>query len=99
MAHFTAGAAHGNGIAVLRGGEIMGGDLAHTWVGTYQEEGPQLYARVRVVPWAASTTEKPTLDRALTMTLAGSCGQLYAMLSGHADESEVPVTVELHKAV
>jgi hypothetical protein len=99
IAHFNAGPAHGNGLAVLRAGEILGGDLAHTWVGTYEEEGPRLYARVRVAPYLSTQNEEPRVpDRTVTMTLQGTCTQTEAELSGHADDSEVLVSIEMHKA-
>lgn len=99
IAHFNAGPAHGNGIAVLREGEILGGDFAHTWIGTYQEEGKQLYARVRVSPYSEEHDGEAVVpDRPVELTLRGSCSESDAMLSGHADESEVQVTIEMHKA-
>jgi hypothetical protein len=99
VAHFNAGAAHGNGIAVLRDGEILGGDFAHIWTGTWQEEGSRLYAHVRVAPYAAPPNGEPAvLDRTIEMTLSGERSGDDAKLSGHPDESEVPVTIEMHKA-
>ena len=97
IAHFNAGPAHGNGLAVFRAGEILGGDLAHTWVGTYEEEGRNLYARVRVAPYAQDGA--PVVpDRPVTMTLHGSRTEAEATLTGHADDSEVMVSIEMHKA-
>ncbi|HEX3987735.1 MAG TPA: hypothetical protein VHX13_14145 [Acidobacteriaceae bacterium] len=99
IAHFNAGPAHGNGLAVFRAGEILGGDLAHTWVGTYEEEGPSLYARVRVAPYMAAQSEEPVVpERAVTMTLHGDCTDTDAQLTGHADDSEVMVSIEMHRA-
>ncbi len=99
IAYFNAGAAHGNGIAVLRSGEILGGDFAHTWVGTYEEEGAKLYARVRVAPCLPQQEGEPAIpDHPRMMTLSGSCSESDAKLTGHADDSDVPVTIELHKA-
>ncbi|HEX3663618.1 MAG TPA: GrlR family regulatory protein [Acidobacteriaceae bacterium] len=99
IAHFNAGPAHGNGLAVFRAGEILGGDLAHTWVGTYEEEGRNLYARVRVAPYVESQDEEPRVpDRPVTMTLQGDCSATDARLVGHADDSEVMVSIEMHRA-
>ncbi|HEX4068268.1 MAG TPA: GrlR family regulatory protein [Acidobacteriaceae bacterium] len=99
VAHFNAGPAHGNGLAVFRSGEILGGDLAHTWTGTYQEEGDRLYARVRVAPYVSRQNGEPGVpERTVMMTLSGSCDERDATLTGHADESEVAVSVEMHKA-
>lgn len=99
ITHFNAGPAHGNGLAVFRAGEILGGDFAHTWVGTYEEEGPSLYARVRVTPYVSSTDGEPVVpDRPVMMTLCGNCTDIDARLTGHADDSEVMVSIEMHKA-
>jgi hypothetical protein len=99
IAHFNAGPAHGNGLAVFRAGEILGGDLAHTWVGTYEEEGPSLYARVRVAPYLRSQNGEPGVpERTVMMTLQGDCTDIDARLTGYADDSEVPVMIEMHRA-
>lgn len=99
IAHFNAGPAHGNGLAVLRAGEILGGDLAHTWVGTYEEEGASLYARVRIEPYISAHNGEPVIpDRPVTMTLHGTCHGHDAELTGHADDNDVTVTIEMHKA-
>lgn len=100
ITHFSAGAAHGSGIAVLRSGEILGGDFSHTWVGTYQEEGSQLYARVHVAPHGdgddAGVSERET---PLELTLSGFRTERDARLVGQADGSELAVSIELHQAV
>ncbi|MGA7520966.1 MAG: hypothetical protein WBW84_00700 [Acidobacteriaceae bacterium] len=99
IAHFNAGPAHGNGLAVFRAGEILGGDLAHTWVGTYEEEGRNLYARVRVASYVSTRNGEPAMpDRPVTMTLQGTRSDVDAELSGHADDSEVTVSIEMHRA-
>ena len=99
IAHFNAGAAHGNGIAVFREGEILGGDFGHTWTGTYEEEGPHLYARIRVAPYVSHSEMTPlVMDKPVMMTLSGSCTEKDAVLEGHADDSEVPVSIEMNKA-
>lgn len=99
IAHFNAGPAHGNGLAVFRAGEILGGDFAHTWIGNYQEEGRKLYARVRVAPFVSTPDGEPLVpDRPLMMTLLGDCTDVEAHLAGHADDSEVTVSIEMHKA-
>lgn len=99
VAHFDAGPAHGNGLAVFREGEVLGGDFAHTWTGTYKEEGSRLYARVRVAPYVTAHDGEPVVpDRPVELTLSGSCDEHDAVLTGHADESEVAVTIEMHRA-
>ncbi len=99
IAHFNAGPAHGNGIAVLRDGEILGGDFAHTWIGTYQEEGKQLYARVQVAPYNESHNgESVGPERPVMVTLTGERRAEDVTLNGHADDNEVQVTIEMHQA-
>lgn len=97
VTHFDAGAAHGNGIALFRAGEILGGDFSHTWTGTYEEEGANLYARIRVASHRVG--EQPEIpEPAVMMTLAGSRSGNSAVLTGHPDGREVPVTIEMHRA-
>ena len=48
-----AGPAHGDGMAVLRDGEILGGDPTYTYTGSYRLDGAFLYANVRVSPYPA----------------------------------------------
>lgn len=98
IAHFDAGEAHGRGIAVLHGGEILGGDFAHTWIGSYRQEGSSLYARVRVAPCNGHAAEEERPERPVMVTLTGSCTEEEATLAGHADENDVPVSIEMHKA-
>ncbi len=99
IAHFDAGPAHGNGLAVCREGEVLGGDFAHTWTGTYQEEGAKLYARIRVAPYVPhGEVEPPAADEPRMVTLQGRYTENDAVLEGHADDSSVPVTIEMHKA-
>lgn len=100
IAHFTAGEAHGSGIAVLRSGEILGGDFSHLWVGTYEEEGSQLYARVHVGPQAAEADgEAIQREKALELTLSGFHTGADARLVGRADNAEVAVSIEMRKAM
>jgi hypothetical protein len=100
VTHFNAGAAHGSGIAVLRSGEILGGDFSHSWVGTYQEEGSQLYARVHVAPHSAEGEgDAAQREQPFELTLSGFRTDRHARLLGQADESTVPVSIEMHQAV
>ncbi len=96
-AHFTSGEVKGDGMAVLRDGLIEGGDPAHTYSGSYQEEGSNLYANVRVSPYAGSAV--PTdLAHPVTFFLRGSVTGNSAKVSGHPDNRpEALVSVELHK--
>ena len=96
-AHFTAGPVQGDGLAVLRHGEILGGDPAHTYTGSYQSEGPNLYASVRVSPYAGHAPAD--LERPVSFFLQGLINGDSANVSGHADSKpDLRVEVELHRA-
>lgn len=96
-AHFTAGPVNGDGLAVLRHGEILGGDPSHTYSGSYHSDGPMLYANVRVSPYAASLAPSP-LKHPLTFFLQGTIAGDNASLTGHADNKpDATVAVKLHR--
>ena len=96
-AHFTSGDVSGVGVAVLHGGQIEGGDLAHTYSGSYQEEGSTLYANVRVSPYAG-TSLPADLTHPITLFLRGSVNGELAKVSGHPDNRpEATVSIELRK--
>jgi hypothetical protein len=96
--HFTAGQVHGDGMAVLRNGEILGGDPAHTYTGSYQFDGPNLYANVCVSPHATPSVPAD-LERPVTIFLKGSVAGDSATVSGHPDRhADVQIAVELHRA-
>jgi hypothetical protein len=97
--HFKAGPAQGDGMAVLRHGEILGGDPIHTYTGSYQADGPNLYANVRVSPYAGGQNP-PDIAHPLTFFLQGSVTGNLANVSGHADNKpDVTIEVEMHRAV
>lgn len=96
--HFNVGAAHGNGIAVLRNGELLGGDSSHIYVGSYYTDGPLLYLSVHVSDWleekAAISPEMPQ-----AFLFSGLVQGDSAVLAGHPDAHlDVTVAVELHRA-
>jgi len=96
-AHFNAGPVHGDGMAVLRNGEILGGDPAHTYTGSYQVDGKNIYANVRVSPSAEAVV--PDLERPLTIVLRGSLTGDSAIVSGHpVHHADMTIAVELHRA-
>jgi len=96
--HFTAGPMHGDGMAVLRHGEILGGDPAHTYSGSYQFDGPNLYANVRVTPYPAAIASTAT-ERPFTLYLKGSISGDSAAVCGHPDnKADLKIAVELHRA-
>ena len=100
IAQFSADAAYGSGIAVLRAGEILGGDFSHLWVGTYQQEGSQLYARVHVAPQAAEADgEMLRREKPLELTLSGFHTDGEARLVGRTDDAELAVSIEMHRAM
>jgi hypothetical protein len=96
--HFTAGSVQGDGMAVLRQGEIVGGDPIHTYSGSYGYDGPNLYVNIRVSPYLSGRT--PTdLQRPLNFFLRGLVREDSGNISGHADNKpDLAVAVELHKA-
>lgn len=95
--HFTAGPIQGDGMAVLRNGEILGGDPAHTYIGSYQEDGAQLFANVRVSPYAGSKTPVD-MEHPLTFFLKGSVNGDLANIAGHPNNKpDMMVSVELRR--
>lgn len=99
LTHYEAGVAHGDGIAMLRGGELLGGDLEHMWSGTYEEEGSRLYARIRIVPFVSRQEEESMArEKPLILSMQGFCTGDFAVLEGHPDQREdLPFHVELRK--
>ena len=98
-AHFTAGQVKGDGLAVLRDGEILGGDALHTYNGSYQTDGPDLYANVRVSPHESAGVPAD-LEHPVNVFLRGSLNGNSAMVTGHPDmHDEVRIAVELRKAL
>ena len=98
IAQFDAGAAHGKGLAVLHGGEILGGDFAHIWVGSYRQDGANVYAKVRVAPYNGHGAEEEHPERPMTVTLTGTCTDEDVTLAGHADDSDLALSIEMHRA-
>jgi hypothetical protein len=95
--HFYAGELQGDGMAVLRDGEILGGDPAHTYTGSYTSDGPELYLNVRVSPYAGHVPADMT--RPLEFVLWGSANGDSAKVSGCADNKrDLKVVVDLHRA-
>jgi hypothetical protein len=96
--HFTAGKVEGDGLAVLRDGEILGGDQACIYAGSYREDGKLLYANVRVTPYSRSRVPS-NIKHPITLFLQGMLTENTASVSGHADHiPALEVTVELHRA-
>lgn len=96
--HFTSGPLEGDGLAVLRDGEILGGDQARTYAGSYREDGSLVYANIRVAPYLRSRTPSE-LKHPITLFLQGKVKDDLASVSGHVDNApNVEVTVELHRA-
>lgn len=99
LAHYDAGSAHGEGIIILRRGELIGGDLEHFWSGTCDEEPPKIYARIRVVPFV-STQEESSMarERPIILSLSGFCTDEWATLDGHPeDRGDRRVHIEMHR--
>ena len=97
-AHFSAGPVQGDGLAVLRNGEILGGDFSHTYTGSYQEDGTHLYANVLVSPHASGNTPVER-ERPVTFFLKGTLTGDLATVTGHPDDKpDLKVEVQLHRA-
>lgn len=95
--HFTAGQVQGDGLAVLRDGEILGGDPAHTYTGSYTIDGPQLYVDVEVSPYEGH--DPADMRRPRKFVLWGLANEGSANVSGCADNKrDLKVVVELHRA-
>jgi len=98
-AHFKAGPVQGDGLAVLRDGEILGGDMAHTYKGSYREDGSLLYASVEVSPYERATMPAD-LAHPIKFFLKGAVTGDSANISGHPDNRpDLTVLVELHRGV
>jgi hypothetical protein len=96
-AHFTVGPVQGDGLAVLHDGEILGGDFAHTYTGSYREDGTLLYANVQVSPYERSAIPAD-LAHPVTFFLRGSIAGNSASISGHpSNKPDLTVSVELHR--
>lgn len=95
--HFTAGEMQGDGMAVLRDGEILGGDPAHTYTGSYTTDGPELYLNVCVKPYAGhvpADMNRP-IDFVLWGSAQGDTAQVHGCANNHKD---LKVVVDLHRA-
>jgi hypothetical protein len=96
-AHFTSGPTQGDGLAVLRNGEILGGDPSHIYKGSYQEDGTNLYASVQIAPYLGSKVPLD-IDHPVSLFLTGSVRGDLAEVSGHFDNRrDLTVVVELRK--
>lgn len=96
-AHFTAAGVQGDGMVVLRDGELLGGDPIHTYVGSYTTDGPQLYLNVRVSPYVGhgpTDIERP-IDFVFSGTTDGDSGKVSGFSNNHRDLKAI---VELHRA-
>lgn len=95
--HFKAGPVQGDGMAVLHDGSIQGGDPAHTYSGSYQEDGSHLYANVCVSPYTGSQAPAD-MEHPVTFFLKGSVVGDSAVVSGHPNNKpELTLSVELRK--
>ena len=96
-AHFTSGPAQGDGVAVLRDGEILGADPRHTYSGSYREDGNVLYADIRVTPYAIPG-DLSDIEHPFSLFLTGSFTERSASVSGHpTNRPDVTVNIELRR--
>ncbi|MGA7887201.1 MAG: hypothetical protein WCA44_15790 [Acidobacteriaceae bacterium] len=83
LAHYDSGSRHGEGMVILRGGDLLGGDLEHIWTGTYEDESPKLYARIRIVPFVSCAEERSMArEQPVIVNLSGFCTEEFATLEG-----------------
>jgi hypothetical protein len=95
--HYTSGQAQADGMAVLRNGEILGGDPAHTYCGSYTTDGPILYVNVRVSPYTGHVPSD--MAAPMTFVLWGSANEVSANVTGCAESKrDLKVAVDLHRA-
>ena len=99
LIHYEMRRRQGDGIAILRAGEIAGGDFDHVWYGTYEQSGPMLSARIRIVPSVSSTEEEMMArDQPVIVSLSGYFTQDFARLEGRPEHSpNVHVEVTMRK--
>ncbi len=99
ITHFDAGTAQGDGIAMLHGGELLGGDLERVWRGTYEEEDQRVSMRIRLSPFVTREGEEMMArERSVIVSLEGTCTEEAATLAGHPDQrQDVLVHVEMRK--
>lgn len=99
LAHYDSGDRHGEGIAMLNSGELLGGDLEHVWSGTYEEEPPKLYARIRIVPFVSRQEESlMAREKPVILNLSGFCTDEFATLDGYPEgHEEEPFHVEMRR--
>lgn len=96
--HFTAGQVQGDGLAVLRDGEILGGDPAHTYTGSYSTDGTQLYLDVRVSPHRGHVPAD--MERPVSFVLWGSANGETGNVSGcSGNKRDAKVVVDFHRAL
>ncbi|HTV82960.1 MAG TPA: hypothetical protein VME18_09950 [Acidobacteriaceae bacterium] len=99
LAHYDSGSRRGEGIVMLRGGDLLGGDLEHVWTGTYEEESPKLYARIRIVPFVSCAEERSMArEQPVILSLSGFCTNEYATLEGYPEGYDgEPFHVEMRR--
>jgi hypothetical protein len=97
--HYEVGTTRGDGIAMLHDGELLGGDLEHVWSGTYEEDGPRLYMRIRIVPYVSTLEEEiMARDQPIIVSLSGYCTEDFARLEGSAEHrKDLRIEIMLRK--
>jgi hypothetical protein len=99
LTHFRVGERHGEGMVMMRAGELLGGDLEHVWSGTWEEEDGRVFARIRIVPFVSRAEEgMMAREMPLILTLTGTHTEDTARLEGHPDAREdVVYQVEMRR--
>jgi hypothetical protein len=99
LTHFRVGERRGEGMVMMRAGELLGGDLENVWRGTWEEEDGRVYARIRIVPFVSRHEEEwLAREMPLIVTLTGTHTEDMVQLEGHPDGREdVAYQVEMRR--
>lgn len=85
----------GAGVAVLKGGQVFGGDSGFTYTGTYTEDGDQVKVHLHIEKFA--NTQQSVFeglnnyDLELSGSVTGTKGQLKGSPQGRAGELVVQI--------
>ena len=89
LTHFETIKSRGDGISMLRDGELLGGDLDHIWSGTFEEDGTKISARIRIDPVVSSPAEELAAREPPTILVVGGyCTADFARLEGCAEHNK-----------
>ena len=86
--HFLTQAGEGNGVVVMQGGRLRGGDSLMYYVGTYSQEGNNLSAKIATDRHSTMPGMHPVfgMDRVI-ITISGTTEGDSAKMAGSAAEA------------